>query len=72
VIKNSFHFEGNLIGDPFGVNSEYTWYNRFTEFDWFRELYLDTNYDEAGKFTSRIGKQQVVWGNLSISPCNSR
>lgn len=60
--KNSFHFEGNLIGDPFGVNNEYTWYNRFTEFDWFRELYLDTNYDDAGKFTSRIGKQQVVWG----------
>jgi len=30
-----------------------------TQFDWLRELYIDT---AAGKMSWRLGKQQVVWG----------
>ncbi|WP_226989383.1 DUF1302 family protein [Desulfuromonas sp. TF] len=38
------------------------------EFDFIRELYLDTAYDLSGgdKFAVRLGKQQVVWGKTDL------
>ena len=62
----SGHLQLNLIGDPEGANSRYTWYNRYTQYDWLKELYVDTS---TGQFSAklpqvdlRLGKQQVVWG----------
>jgi hypothetical protein len=57
--ESSWHADLNLIYDSEGVNSDYKGHKLYTQNDWFRELYLDTN---AFGWDFRLGKQQVVWG----------
>jgi len=56
--ESSWHGELNLIYDA-KATSRYKGHKNYTQNDWFRELYVDTN---AGGWDLRIGKQQVVWG----------
>jgi len=56
--ESSWHGELNLIYDP-KATSGYKGHKNYTQNDWFRELYVDTN---AGGWDLRLGKQQVVWG----------
>jgi hypothetical protein len=56
--ESSWHGELNLIYDTEAVD-DYKGHRNFTQNDWFRELYLDTN---AAGWDFRIGKQQEVWG----------
>lgn len=55
----SWHFEGNIVGDTEGVNHDWKWHKLYTQYDYFRELYLDS---EVAGWNLRLGKQQVVWG----------
>lgn len=55
----SWHFEGNIVGDTEGVNRDWKWHKLYTQYDYFRELYLDS---EVAGWNLRLGKQQVVWG----------
>ncbi|MES9881743.1 MAG: RNA polymerase-associated protein rapA [Sedimenticola sp.] len=57
--ESSFHVDINLIHDNKGVNSDYKGHRNYTQNDWIRELYMDT---ELGGWSARLGKQQVVWG----------
>ena len=56
---SSWHADLNLICDTEGVNSDYKCHKSYTQHDWLRELYVDT---EIGGWSARLGKQQVVWG----------
>ncbi|MCG6861462.1 MAG: RNA polymerase-associated protein rapA [Chromatiaceae bacterium] len=55
----SWHADINLIYDTQGVNQYWRGYEAYTQYDYLRELYLDT---KIGGVDLRLGKQQVVWG----------
>lgn len=55
----TWHGDLNIITNTAGVNDDYQWHRSYTQQDWFRELYIDTSYED---WSFRIGKQQVVWG----------
>lgn len=57
--SSSWHADLNVICDSQGVNTDYTCHRNYTQNDWLRELYVDT---EAAGWAFRVGKQQVVWG----------
>ena len=57
--SSSWHADLNIICDSKGVNTNYTCHKNYTQNDWLRELYVDT---EAAGWALRLGKQQVVWG----------
>jgi len=57
--KASWHAELNLIYDTEGVNNDWRGHKNYSQYDYLRELYVDTAL--AG-WTMRLGKQQVVWG----------
>ncbi len=57
--SSSWHGDLNLIYDSEGVNSYYKGHENYTQNDYLRELYVDTN---AFGWDFRLGKQQVVWG----------
>jgi hypothetical protein len=57
--ESSWHADLNLIYDSEGVNDDYKRHKLYTQQDYLRELYLDTN---AFGWDLRLGKQQVVWG----------
>lgn len=57
--STSWHADLNLIYDTQGVNQYWRGYEPYTQYDYLRELYLDT---EIGGITLRLGKQQLVWG----------
>ncbi len=56
--ESSWHGELQFNKDWEGVDG-YSSTRLYSQFDWLRELYLDTN---TGDTEWRIGKQQVVWG----------
>jgi len=56
--ESSWHGELKIIGDPL-AEDDYKWHKNYSQHDWFRELYVDTN---AAGWDFRIGKQQQVWG----------
>ncbi len=56
--ESSWHGELQIIGDPL-AEDEFKWHKNYSQHDWFRELYVDTN---AAGWDLRLGKQQVVWG----------
>ncbi|MCU7806615.1 MAG: RNA polymerase-associated protein rapA [Candidatus Thiodiazotropha sp. (ex Semelilucina semeliformis)] len=49
----------NFIYDSEGANYDYKGHKLYTQHDYLKELYLDTN---AWGWDFRLGKQQVVWG----------
>ncbi len=55
----TWHGDLNLIYDSEGVNDDYKGHKSYTQNDYLRELYFDTNVFD---WDLRIGKQQVVWG----------
>ena len=55
----SWHADLNLVYDTKGINRNYRGHRNYTQYDYLRELYIDTS---AGDWDVRIGKQQVVWG----------
>jgi len=57
--NSSWHADLNITCDSKGVNTNYTCHKSYTQNDWLRELYVDT---EAAGWAFRVGKQQVVWG----------
>jgi len=63
--ESSWHAELQIIYDAAATDSEangginYRGYEEYTQHDYFRELYVDT---EAAGWSLRLGKQQVVWG----------
>jgi hypothetical protein len=54
-----WHADVNLIYDTEGVNKYWKGYERYTSYDYLRELYTDF---DTGPVYWRLGKQQVVWG----------
>jgi len=56
---SSWHGDINLIYDTEGVNSDYRGHRNYTQYDYLRELYIDTT---LASWDLRLGKQQVVWG----------
>ncbi len=56
--ESSWHAELDVIYDNEAIE-DYKDYRRYSQNDFLRELYWDTN---VGKVDLRIGKQQVVWG----------
>lgn len=62
---STWHAELQLIYDSEAIDDEdtggvnYKGHEDYTQNDFFRELYVDT---EAGDWLLRLGKQQVVWG----------
>ncbi len=60
---SSWHAELQIIYDSEGTSNDggmdYRGHKNYTQNDYFRELYMDT---ELGGWAFRIGKQQVVWG----------
>ncbi|MEN8131374.1 MAG: DUF1302 family protein [Pseudomonadota bacterium] len=60
--NSSFHAEANLVINPEAVNKGLQGHQLYTQYDYFRELYLDSSFGDEGRFSTRIGKQQVVWG----------
>lgn len=57
--ETSWHADLNLIYDPRGANQYWRGHQVHTQYDYLRELYLDTR---IGGLDLRLGKQQVVWG----------
>ncbi len=57
--NSSWHADINMICDSKGVNTDYTCHKSYTQHDWLKELYVDT---QLGDWSFRLGKQQVVWG----------
>ncbi len=57
--ESSWHGDLNIIYDTEGVNNYYKGHEPYTQYDWLRELYVDTS---AAGWDFRIGKQQQVWG----------
>jgi hypothetical protein len=57
--ESSWHLDLNMIYDTRGANSYYKGYEPYTQYDWFREGFVDTF---LGPLDLRLGKQQVVWG----------
>ena len=57
--NTSWHLDLNLIYDTEAQREYLKGYERFSQYDWLREAYVDTS---AGDWSFRLGKQQVVWG----------
>jgi len=58
----TWHADLNLIYDTEGNDTgsvDYRGHENYTQYDWLRELYLDTSLSD---WLIRLGKQQVVWG----------
>jgi len=58
--ESSWHSELNFVYDTEGYKDSYKGHDSYTQQDFFRELYFDTNITED--ISLRFGKQQVVWG----------
>ena len=56
--QSTWHGELNLVYDA-AAEDGYKGYKRYSQNDYLRELYIDTN---ANDWYLRLGKQQVVWG----------
>jgi hypothetical protein len=59
--SNTLHAEGNFVIDPKAVEGFQT-HRLYSQFDYFRELYLDSFFGSENQFSTRLGKQQIVWG----------
>ncbi len=59
--SNTLHGEGNFVIDP-RAEEGFQKHRLYSQFDWFRELYLDSYFGSEDQFSTRLGKQQVVWG----------
>ena len=59
--NHSFHAELQAVMDPTAQQKRYQGHNNYSQYDYWRETYLDSSYFDD-KFTTRLGKQQVVWG----------
>lgn len=57
----SFHAEGNFVINPQAVDG-FQEHRLYSQYDYFREFYIDAAFGDEEQFTTRIGKQQVVWG----------
>ena len=57
--ESSWHAELRPVWDTKGVTSDYEGHRNYTQNDYLRELYVDTN---SFGWDFRVGKQQVVWG----------
>jgi hypothetical protein len=57
--SSSWHAELRPVVDFAGETPDYKYHRNYTQNDYLRELYMDT---EVGNWDLRIGKQQVVWG----------
>ena len=57
--ESSWHADINLIYDAEAATSDYKGHENYSQYDYLRELYVDTN---AAGWDFRLGKQQVVWG----------
>ena len=57
--ESSWHAELRPVWDTEGVDSDYKGHKNYTQNDYLRELYVDTN---SFGWDFRVGKQQVVWG----------
>ena len=55
----TWHAELRPVWDTEGVDSDYKGHKNYTQNDYLRELYVDTN---SFGWDFRVGKQQVVWG----------
>jgi len=56
---SSWHLDLNLIYDTQGVNNYWRGHENYTQYDYFREGYVDS---KLGPVDLRLGKQQLVWG----------
>jgi Protein of unknown function (DUF1302) len=59
--SNTLHAEGNFVIDPRAEEGFQT-HRLYSQFDYFRELYLDSFFGSENQFSTRLGKQQIVWG----------
>ena len=57
--ESSWHAELRPVWDTEGVDGDYRGHENYTQNDYLRELYVDTN---SFGWDFRVGKQQVVWG----------
>lgn len=57
--ESTWHAELRPVWDPAATNADYEWHRNYTQNDYLRELYIDTQF---GGWDFRLGKQQVVWG----------
>ena len=57
--ESTWHAELRPVWDPAATNADYEWHRSYTQNDYLRELYVDT---QLGGWDMRLGKQQVVWG----------
>ncbi len=60
--NSSFHFEGNFVVNPRAKSDHFKDNLSYSQYDYFRELYLDSSFGQEDQLSTRIGKQQVVWG----------
>lgn len=56
---STWHAELRPVWDPAAETDDYEWHRNYTQNDYLRELYMDT---ELADWYLRVGKQQVVWG----------
>jgi hypothetical protein len=56
--ESTWHAELQFIRDAKAIR-DYQGHHLYTQHDYFRELYVDTMYDD---WEIRVGKQQLVWG----------
>jgi hypothetical protein len=59
--SNTLHAEGNFVIDPKAEEGFQT-HRLYSQYDYFRELYLDSFFGSENQFSTRLGKQQIVWG----------
>ena len=57
--ESSWHADLNFIYDTKAEPNDYQGYMQWSQYDYLRELYLDTS---TANWDWRLGKQQVVWG----------
>jgi hypothetical protein len=57
--ESTWHAELRPVWDTEGIDSDYKGHENYTQNDYLRELYVDTN---SFGWDFRAGKQQVVWG----------
>jgi hypothetical protein len=57
--ESTWHAELRPVWDTEGVDGDYKGHENYTQNDYLRELYIDTN---SFGWDFRVGKQQVVWG----------
>ena len=59
--SSTLHAEGNFVIDP-KAEEGFQKHRLYSQFDYFRELYLDSYFGSEDQFSTRLGKQQIVWG----------